>query len=102
MDARLIEKFWNAQFADPDHKNVKKFINDVYKVFVPYRKWKKVCRAYDRFLHMDYTEKDMLCMLRFYLEAKGVYKRMKKIFETMDTEEKAMQAFVYLKEQAAG
>ena len=92
MDAKLIDRFWNAQFADPEHKNIQRFINDMYKTFVPYRKWKKVCRAYDRFMHMDYTEKDMLCILRFYLEAKAVYKRMRQVAEMMDTEGKEKAA----------
>ena len=92
MDAKLIDRFWNAQFADPDYKDIQRFIGGMYSALVPYRKWAKVCKAYDRFMNMNYTKDDMLCILHFYLEAKSVYKRAKKIIRMMDSEGRAEAA----------
>lgn len=73
MDAKLIGKMWDAQKADPEYQNVLDFIGDIYKFFVPSRKWLKVCKAHSKMEAMKHTKKDIIIYIRFYLEAKNVY-----------------------------
>lgn len=83
MDAKLIGKMWAAQKADPDHEDVMDFIGNMYKFFVPSRKWHKVSKAFGRIANMKYTKKDIILYIRFYLEAKNVYLGVKDAWEAV-------------------
>lgn len=74
MDAKLIERFWNAQIREPDYERVKTFAEDIFPVLTHKSERMRVYQAHERIKKRQNTKKDLLTVLLFFLKAKSIYR----------------------------